>query len=396
MESLRQSPQASTGDGPSGGPGATAGESTPHHAPWTLVRGGTGLSGARCSSVFRFAHSTLDRLEAQLATEEAELNSVRAELEQARARLLETVERCRHGDEAARAQREEVLRFAKEVRDSAAREAEETLAPVLAERSAAIEDRATAIADRAATEAVLAMREAKIIEDSESIRKSLDQHRETLEARERALATREAELARREEQVALAELDMGHQREELKAREGNIARAISVHEEEVAWHKVLIKKADERLARKKPEQDKEHEARLKMVRERVSHEYASKFKKQEERFKRRYAEDGERIRELEELNASLCSSAKRARETRDRGPLADPGGPGQPDRRHVGPEQSGGSCGGARRGAASPRAGRAAPVRTAGPHVPCLGGVGEDRGIKPRDCQPCRACGGQC
>ena len=53
-----------------------------------------------------------------------------AELERARVRLLETVERCRQGDEASRVQSEEARRFAKEVRESAIREAEETLATV--------------------------------------------------------------------------------------------------------------------------------------------------------------------------------------------------------------------------------------------------------------------------
>ena len=96
-------PPSFCGDGPSGGPGATVGDSTPRQAPWTLVPGVTGLSGAQCSSAFQFARNALDMLEAQLASEEAELNNMRAELEQARVRLLETVERCRQGDEAARA-----------------------------------------------------------------------------------------------------------------------------------------------------------------------------------------------------------------------------------------------------------------------------------------------------
>ena len=121
--------------------------------------------------------SALDGLEAQLAQEEAELNNVRAELERARVRLLETVERCHRGDEASRTQHEEAHCFAKEMRESAILEAEETLATVQAERSAAAEDRAAAAADRAATEAALTMREARIVEDSESIRRSLDEYR---------------------------------------------------------------------------------------------------------------------------------------------------------------------------------------------------------------------------
>ena len=173
-----------------------------------------------------------------------------------------------------RAQREEALRFAKEVRET-----EETLAPVQAEHTAAAEDRTAAAADRAATEAAIVTREAKIIEDSEFIRRSLDQHRESLEARESALATREAELARREEQVAQTKLDMSLQSEGLEAREGSLAQAMVTHEAEVTRHKGLVKRADERLAKKKAEQDAKYEARLKTVQEQVSREYASKFKK---------------------------------------------------------------------------------------------------------------------
>ena len=76
------------------------------------------------------------------------------------------MERCRHGDEASRAQREEAHRFAKEVRESAVHEAVETLAMVTAERRAAAEDRAAAAADHAAMEAALTTREARIVEDS--------------------------------------------------------------------------------------------------------------------------------------------------------------------------------------------------------------------------------------
>ena len=71
------------------------------------------MSGARRSFAFSFACSALDGLEAQLALEEAKLNSVRAELKRAWVRLLETVERCRQGDEASCVQREEAPRFAK-------------------------------------------------------------------------------------------------------------------------------------------------------------------------------------------------------------------------------------------------------------------------------------------
>ena len=156
------SPQATGGGLPRVGLKLEAG-SSPSQAPWTLARGGSSLSGARRSSAFRLACSALDGLETQLALEEAELGHVRAELERARVRLLETMERCRHGDETSWACCEEALNFAKEVRESAAREAEEVLAPVTAERRAAAENRAAAAADRAAMKAALATREAKII-----------------------------------------------------------------------------------------------------------------------------------------------------------------------------------------------------------------------------------------
>ena len=101
-----------------------------HGSSWALVQGGRNWSGTRRSSAFRLAKDALDGLEAQLALEEAELARKYDELEKAWARFFETVERCRHGDEAMQAQREEALHFAKEVRESAVREAQETLEPL--------------------------------------------------------------------------------------------------------------------------------------------------------------------------------------------------------------------------------------------------------------------------
>ena len=62
--------------------------------------------------------------------------------------------------------------------------------------------------------------------------------------------------------------------------EGNLARTMGVHDQEVVRHQVLMKKADQWLARKKTELEKEAEEKLKGCREQASHEYASKFKKQ--------------------------------------------------------------------------------------------------------------------
>ena len=122
-------------------------------------------------------------------------------------------------------------------------------------------------------------REARICEDSESIRRSLDEYRQRVEARERALDAREAEANRREEQVAQAELDLNRNREGLETREGDLTQAMDRHEAEVTRHQGHVKRADECLARRKADQDQEHEARLHAARTQVSKEYASKFKK---------------------------------------------------------------------------------------------------------------------
>ena len=145
-------------------------------------------------------------------------------------------------------------------------------------------------------EAALTTREARIVENSESIRKSLDEYRERVEARERALGAREAELSHCKEQVAQAELDLSLNCEGLEAREGCLAQAMTQHEEEVARHKGHVKKVDECLAIKKVHQDKEHEARLEAVRTLVSKEYASKFKRQEDHFRKRSGEDAHCIK----------------------------------------------------------------------------------------------------
>ena len=95
----------------------------------------------------------------------------------------------------------------------------------------------------------------------------------------------------REEQVAQVELDLNRNREALETREGDLAKAMARHEEEVTRHKGHVKKADERLAKRKVDQDQEHEARLHTARNQVSKEYASKFKRQEEHFRKRSGDD---------------------------------------------------------------------------------------------------------
>ena len=82
-------------------------------------------------------------------------------------------------------------------------------------------------------------------------------------------------------------------------------------------HKGHVKKADERLTKKKADQDKEHEVRLQAVQTLVSKEYSSKFKKQEDHFRKRSREDARRIKQLEGFNVSLCASNSRAKAARD-------------------------------------------------------------------------------
>ena len=90
------------------------------------------------------------------------------------------------------------------------------------------------------------------------------------------------------------------------------------HEAEVTHHQGHVKRADERLAKRKADHDQEHEARLHATRTEVSKEYASKFKKQEERFQKRSGEDAHRIKQLEEMNATLHAANSRYKTAHDR------------------------------------------------------------------------------
>ena len=129
---------------------------------------------------------------------------------------------------------------------------------------------------------------------------------------------RKAEANRHKEQVAQAELDLNRNHEGLETREGDLAQAMARHEAEVTRHQGHVKRAHERLAKKKADQDQEHEARLHAARTQVSKEYASKFKKQEERFQKRSGEDARRIKQLEEMNATLQAANSRYKTARDR------------------------------------------------------------------------------
>ena len=91
---------------------------------------------AKRGSVFSQAWQTLDQLEAQYAEEELTRAEVRARLDEAWALLRERVESCRRQDAAARAAREEAMRFAKETCGSMKREAAETMEELDAAREA--------------------------------------------------------------------------------------------------------------------------------------------------------------------------------------------------------------------------------------------------------------------
>jgi len=285
-------------------------------------------SSARRGAAFRLARDSLDGLEAHLALEEAALAQKYEDLAQAQALFHETVERRRQSDQAMQAQREEALRFAKEVREGAVREAEELLEPLQAERQAAAEDLTAAMAERqaaalerVAVEATLASRseelaalEAKIISDSEAVRLSLDQHRAALVIREQALATREVDVLKREEQLLQAEQELTTQRVDLEAREGNLADAVGKHGEDVASHAKHVERFNKKFAERKEELEKDLADRQRKYRADVSAEYDGKFKKQEDRFKKKRGEDGARIRYLEQQNATLNSQARRAKD----------------------------------------------------------------------------------
>src|SRR6185369_17067409 len=84
-----------------------------------LVLSGRGRSDARRQAAFRLTRDALDGLEAHLVLEEAELDRKHAELVADWARFFELRERCRQEDENLQARRDDALRLAKEIRDTA-------------------------------------------------------------------------------------------------------------------------------------------------------------------------------------------------------------------------------------------------------------------------------------
>ena len=169
---------------------AGAGTSAPRGASqdlalsvWDWSRGCRGVA-------FRLVRESLDGLETHLALEDAEIARRQGELAEAWAAFHAAVEVRRQSDLALQAEREEALRFSKEVREGAVRDAEEILEPLQAERQAAADDLAAARAEREAVESSLADKhrelvqlEAKILADSEFVRTSLEAVRAALDAR---------------------------------------------------------------------------------------------------------------------------------------------------------------------------------------------------------------------
>ena len=89
-----------------------------------LVRLAPRRRAARRRNVLNHVLEALGELEEQLVREELDSASERARLGEAWSLLYERVEQCRQQDAAAHAERQEALRFAKETRDNAKREAQ--------------------------------------------------------------------------------------------------------------------------------------------------------------------------------------------------------------------------------------------------------------------------------
>ena len=133
---------------------------------------------ARRSSVFsqarRLARQTIDELENQYVEEELVRAKERAELDEAWALLHERVESCRRKDAAARALREEAVRFAAETRASVKQEAAEAMAQ-LEEAREALE------AETASKHQEMAALEQQTLANSKAVEEGLKQLREGLE-----------------------------------------------------------------------------------------------------------------------------------------------------------------------------------------------------------------------
>ena len=137
-----------------------------------------------------------------------------------------------------------------------------------------------------------------------------------MDARGRGLGEREEDVRRRDEQLALREQELSGQRAALEAREESLAAALGKHEHEVSTHKANVERFNARLAERKEEVAKKFQEREKEYRAAVSRDYNERFTKQESHFKKRRAEDGARIYQLEKMNATLVAKVKREADRR--------------------------------------------------------------------------------
>ena len=147
------------------------------------------VRGSWCSG--NQALQALGEVEGQLVREESAIAVERARLGEAWSILHERVEMCRRQDEAAKAAREEAIRFAKETRVSVQREAAEVMDQLDAAREA-LE------VETASRHEEVAVAEQKFAAESEDTRASLKELCELLDAREGHLALCETELKQRE------------------------------------------------------------------------------------------------------------------------------------------------------------------------------------------------------
>jgi hypothetical protein len=214
-----------------------------------------------------------------LAAEEEWLDAERSRLAEAWGKLHEVVETSRKVDDAVCLRREEARHEAKEIRESAATEAEKILEEVR-EKLAEVE----------AHEGGLATREFACEEAFAAHEKARE---ETFAAHEKALAAREGEansklqeLQRREEETTrhegsleLRENELCTERSCLEMLESQRVLAV-----EKASYDERVKKANARLTEKEKEAWEQNAQKLMEDLEKVREEFHAKAKSQEERF----------------------------------------------------------------------------------------------------------------
>ena len=165
-----------------------------------------------------------------LALGDIQLAQRRKELARSWASFNAAVEARRQEDLSLQAAREEATRFTKEVREGAIRDAAELLAPLQEEREAAAELLRAATTEREAMEDSLAKKrcelgelETQLLSAHQAAQATLEGDHKGLAEREQQLALKEKELQQHDKQQLQAEQDLATQREELEAREGDLA-----------------------------------------------------------------------------------------------------------------------------------------------------------------------------